>query len=114
MIINIENIWMVLLAIGLPSGVVGFMIRNLEKKLDKQEKAREERDDLRISLEKKLIDVSMDSLDLAKVTAEAVQRIPDANCNGEMAQALEKANKTLENYREIEREQVAKLMVKTA
>ena len=111
--IDFNVVWVVLLGIGVPSGIVSVMIRGLEKKLDAQENARQEKEKLRVDLEKKLIDLSMDSLDLAKVTAEAVQRIPDAHCNGEMTQALEKANKTLEAYREEERNQIAKIMVQT-
>ena len=30
---------------------------------------------------------------LAEATAKAVQRIPDAHCNGDMTSALERANK---------------------
>lgn len=110
----ISQIWVILVAVGIPSGIVGLMIRKLEKKLERQEAERKEKEKLRVDLAKRLIDLSMDSLDLAKVTAEAVQRIPDAHCNGEMAHALDKANRTLEAYREEERKQVVKIMVQPA
>lgn len=112
--IDINAVWVVLVAVGIPSGIIGLMFRRLEKKLDKQEKKRDEKELLRIDMEKRLIDLSIGSLDLSIATAEAVQRIPEAHCNGDMTTALDRANKTLESYREEERRQVAKIMVQSA
>ena len=112
--INASAIWLVLLAVGVPSGVVGFLIHRLEKNLEKAEKIREDKEEKRVELQKALINLSVDSLELAKVTAEAVQRIPDANCNGEMTQALNRASDTLNTFRTTSLEQTAKLMAKTA
>lgn len=107
--IDINAVWVMLLAVGVPSGIVSFVIRRLEKKMDTAEKQRKEQDQERIELQKMLINATMDSLDLAKATAEAVQRIPDAHCNGEMRGALDKATATLTTFRSYEREQTAKI-----
>ena len=106
--IDFNAVWVVLLAIGVPSGIVGFMIRRLEKNLAKQEKVREEKEEARQKHEVMMIEMSMASLSLAEVTAEAVQRIPDANCNGEMKEALDYCKETKRKYRNFEREQVVK------
>lgn len=107
--ITSSTLWIVLVvALGLPSAVVGFLVRRMEKKIDKNEKTREEKDDLRVKHEIMMIDLSMASLTLAEATAEAVQRIPDSNCNGDMTAALNKAREIQGKYREFEREQTAK------
>lgn len=95
-------------ALGLPSAAVGFFVSRLEKKLDKRAKDQEEKEDIRATHEKMILDLIMASLALAEVTAEAVQRIPDANCNGEMAEAL-KISKDIQNkYKDYERTQIAR------
>lgn len=109
--IDANAIWVILVAVGVPSGIVGFLIRKLEKKMDATEKAREEKEEERVQLQKTMIDLAVDSLELAKVTAEAVQRIPDANCNGEMHAALQQADSRLRGFRENERKMAAKAMV---
>lgn len=38
---------------------------------------------------------------LAEATAKAVQRIPDAHCNGDMTEALKKAHKLQEEETEL-------------
>lgn len=106
--IDINSVWLVLLSVGIPSAIVGFLVRKLEKKIDKQEQARTEREEARQKHEKMMVDMSMASLSLAEATAEAVQRIPDANCNGEMHSALAEAKAVIKEYRNFEREQVIK------
>ncbi len=106
--IELNAVWLVLLSVGVPSALVGFFVRRIEKKLDKQEKARTEREKARIKHEKMMVDMSMASLSLAEATAEAVQRIPDANCNGEMHEALSEAKNVIREYRNFEREQVVR------
>lgn len=99
----------IIIAAGIPSATLGFLIRRLEHKLDLQEQARKEREEARIEHEVLLIEMSVASLSLGEATAEAVQRIPDANCNGEMTEALQRAKDTKENYRKFERKQAAKV-----
>lgn len=105
----IENIlaswwWLILAALGLPSALTGFFIRRMEKRLDKREAQRkkdqealeakaEAREKKREQLEMVLIQSTSAAIALGEATARAVQRIPDAHCNGDMHQALEYAAK---------------------
>ena len=105
----IENIlaswwWLILAALGLPSALTGFFIRRMEKRLDKREAQRkkdqealeakaEAREKKREQLELVLIQSTSAAIALGEATARAVQRIPDAHCNGDMHQALEYAAK---------------------
>ena len=101
-------VWAVLAAAGIPSAIVGLFVARLNKKIDKREKASEEREQVRIKNQMMLIQLVMAALSLGEATAEAVQRIPDAHCNGDMDSALEYAKKTKAEYRNFEREQIAK------
>lgn len=74
----------VLAAASIPSAVFAAYVRRMEKKLDEKDKAREEHEVLIL----KSINAS---IALGEATAEAVARIPDANCNGDMHAALEYA-----------------------
>lgn len=109
--IEISMLWKILVvALGIPSAIVGLLTNRIIKKIDKTEEVREEKEKLRIKHEIMMIDLSMASLTLAEATAEAVQRIPDANCNGEMHSALSKAREVCDKYRDFEREQTVKSM----
>ena len=92
--------WIILAALGVPAAVTGLFIRRLEKSLDRREAAREaERQELERRAEEKerqreQMDVVMlqcitAALSVGEATAVAVQRIPDAHCNGDMTRALE-------------------------
>ena len=96
--------WLLLVALGVPTAVTGFLIRRFEKSLDKREAARqaeqaaqakkaEEREKQREMLERNLIQSTTASMALGEAVARAVQRIPDAHCNGDMHAALEYATK---------------------
>ena len=80
----LEQIWVLLAAVGIPTAITGLLFRRLEKRMDEKDKAREVHEYLVI----KSINASMA---LGEATAEAVQRIPDAHCNGDMHAALEYA-----------------------
>lgn len=103
-----ETIWAVLLAAGIPSAVFGILIGRINKKLDKRDKAREELDAARFRNQVIQMELIAASLSLGEATAEAVQRIPDAHCNGDMHAALDYAKGIKAKYRDFEREQVAK------
>lgn len=104
------TIWAVILAAGIPSAVFGVLIRQLNKQIDKREQAKEAKEEARLKREILLVDVSMASLELAKATAEAVQRIPDSKCNGDMHAALEYAKSVKHKYQDFEREQSIKAL----
>lgn len=101
-------VWAVLAAAGIPSAIIGIFVGRLNKKIDKRDKLREEREQVRIKNEAMLIKLTMASLSLGEATAEAVQRIPDAHCNGDMTEALDFAKKAKSDYRDFEHEQTAK------
>lgn len=103
-----DMFWAVIIAAGIPSAVIGFLVTRLNKKLDKREIDKDEKEKARLEHETKMIEVMMATLDLSIATAEAVQRIPDANCNGDMHKALEHAKDTQEKYRKFERQQTVR------
>nr|DAJ13543.1 MAG TPA: hypothetical protein [Siphoviridae sp. ctqtA1] len=101
-----------LLAAGIPSAITAFCFWIIEKKiqertaqeqqertkrqeeLDKKEKNREQ-------LQYKMLKAIDGSLALSEAIAKAVQRIPDAKCNGDMHSALDyekDAKHDLENF----------------
>ena len=79
-----EIVIAVLTAASVPSAIFATYVRRMEKKLDEKDKAREEHEFLIL----KSINAS---IALGEATAEAVARIPDANCNGDMHAALDYA-----------------------
>lgn len=111
---------------GIPSaltvGIVGFLFWLLEHKIAKKEAARvaqeeklaavrekqeqklererQTRDENRREFEKNLLLTSNAALALGEATARAVQRIPDAYCNGDMRDALDFAKKTKHEQRD--------------
>jgi len=80
----VEWLIAVIAAAGIPTTITGLLFRRLEKRMDEKDKAREQHEYLIV----KSINASMA---LGEATAEAVQRIPDAHCNGDMHAALEYA-----------------------
>lgn len=79
-----ETIFAIIAAAGIPSAIFAAYVRRMEKKIDAKEKAREEHEFLIL----KSINAS---IALGEATAEAVARIPDARCNGDMHAALDYA-----------------------
>ena len=94
----------ILIAAGIPSAVMGFVVWLLQRKITKRdqeiEKQREEERKKQERREKNIeqlmlliMNTSRSTNVLAEATARAVQRIPDAKCNGDMTAALELAAK---------------------
>ena len=78
---------------GVPSAITGFLFWLIQRKININEAKREEREK---NIEKfmiMLINTSRSTNILAEATARAVQRIPDAKCNGDMTAALEASAK---------------------
>ena len=91
-----------LIAASIPSAITGFCFWCIEQKIQKQSKKREDEEkELRKAQEKReqareqhellLIQGVGAAIALGEATAKAVQRIPDAHCNGDMHAALEYA-----------------------
>ncbi len=81
-----------ILAIGIPSAVfsaaLGFCVWLVKRWLVKQEQKDDERERNREKFDVELVRSSMAAIALGEATAKAVQRIPDAHCNGDMTRAL--------------------------
>ena len=81
----------ILLTFGVPSAITGLAIWLFKKWLDGKETKREEREKNTEQLMIMIMATARANTVLAEATARAVQRIPDAKCNGDMTAALEKA-----------------------
>lgn len=80
-------------AMGIPSAITGLLVWWLKRYIDKRDKKREERERNTEKLMLLIMQTSRSTNILAEATAKAVQRIPDAHCNGDMTAALEQAAK---------------------
>lgn len=89
-----------LIMAGVPTAITGFFFWLIKRKLDFQSKERqkvaEEQETKAIAREKNrerlmimLMQSNRAAIVLAEATARAVQRIPDAKCNGDMHEALD-------------------------
>lgn len=102
----------IVIAAGIPSAITAFCFWIIERRIKKRDEAeKEERIRRQREVDKKeqnkedlqyMILKSLDgSLALSEATARAVQRIPDAQCNGDMHKALDyeqSAKHELENF----------------
>lgn len=100
----------ILLAV-LPSAFTGFCFWLIQRKIQKKDaerdkkeaenrKKEEEREKLREKNELLLVQSVGAAIALGEATARAVQRIPDAHCNGDMHAALEYAAKVKHEQKE--------------
>jgi hypothetical protein len=91
-----------IVAMGVPSAITGFGFWLLERKIqqrddeakreaERRRKEEEERDEKRRQYEMCQLNMTTATMALAEATAMAVQRIPDAQCNGDMHKALDYA-----------------------
>lgn len=94
------NITAIILAAGIPSAFTGFCIWWLQKKLSESEKRREQQADERQRMMLNILKSVNATMGLSEATATAVQRIPDAHCNGDMHQALEYVKEVKHEQRE--------------
>ena len=78
-------------AMGIPSAITGFLVWWLKKHIDKKEEKRELREANTEKLMLLIMQETRATNVLATATAKAVQRIPDAHCNGDMTEALARA-----------------------
>ena len=100
-----------LLIACLPSAVTGFCFWCIQRKIQKTDRKREDeeksrreneekREQLREQQELFLVQGVNAALALGEATAKAVQRIPDAHCNGDMHAALDYAAKVKHEQRD--------------
>ena len=91
--------------LGLPTAITAFCFWLLQQRITKRDKAQEERERAREKNEVLIIQGMGAAIALGEATAEAVQRIPDAHCNGDMHAALEYARKVKHEHKEFLTEQ---------
>ena len=100
-----------ILATGIPSAITGFCFWILEKKMQSREAMKEqerktewqkqdEKEQLREKQQFLLLQSVNAAIALGEATAKAVQRIPDAHCNGDMHKALEYAEEIKHEQKE--------------
>lgn len=82
-----------LIASAFCSIVVSFCVYKIEKTEKKRDEQLTMKEKDREAFELFMIQTTQATLKLSKATARAVQRIPDAKCNGDMHKALEDADK---------------------
>lgn len=82
-----------IIAMGIPTSVMGLLVWWLKRYIDKRDKKLEEKEKNTEALMLIIMKNSRATNVLAEATAKAVQRIPDAHCNGDMTAALELAAK---------------------
>lgn len=103
--------WLILAAWGIPTAVTGLFVWLLKRAIDKRDKRREaeqaererkaeERERNREKLELILLQSNTAAIALGEATAKAVQRIPDAHCNGDMHAALDYAARVKHEQKE--------------
>lgn len=100
--------WALLVAAGIPSAVMGLLVWWLKRYIDKRDRAKEEREQAKEKFIFSIAKSSRATNVLAEATARAVQRIPDAKCNGDMKSALEEAAKIQEEEMDFLMEQGVK------
>lgn len=103
--IDITAVIAAVLSAAIPSAITGLLIWRMQKKIDKREKEKERKEAAREKNEVMLIQKVDAALTLAEATARAVQRIPDAKCNGDMTSALEYAASVKRQHRQFMTEQ---------
>lgn len=94
---NIESL---LLVMSIPSAITAFCFWLLQRSITKRDKAKAEKEKSRDTLLYLVIQSVDASIDLSTAIAKAVQRIPDAHCNGDMDAALESAKKVREKQKQ--------------
>lgn len=95
-----ESVMTFIAAMGIPSAFMSLLVWWLKRHIDKKEAKRDEETK---NIEKLMLMIMQDGRAnnvLAIATAKAVQRIPDAHCNGDMTAALEEAAKIQKEEKE--------------
>lgn len=112
----------IIVAASIPSAITGFCFWLVEQKIQKRadkekeerierQKKEDEREQIREKNELCIINSVNAAIALGEATARAVQRIPDAHCNGDMHAALEYAQKVKHEQKNFLNEQALKHIV---
>ena len=110
-----EILLAVLGAAGIPSAVVSLLVWKLQRRIElrdqKRQEEEKEQEKSREKLELLIIKGNGAALALAEATARAVERIPDAHCNGDMHSALEYATSVKHDLKNFMEEQSVNAIV---
>lgn len=105
----------------LPSAITGFCFWLIQQKISREAQRRDREEENRKEIEKQreemreqqelfLVKGVNAAITLGEATARAVQRIPDAHCNGDMHEALDYAMKVRREHREfLEKQGISQL-----
>ena len=110
-------------AMSIPGAVTGFIVWGFQRKIELRDQQREaedkerrdreaEREKARENLEVLNVQGTLAAIALAEATARAVERIPDAHCNGDMREALKYATSVKHNIRTFLGQEGIKAVVK--
>lgn len=99
------DILAIVAAMGIPSSVTAFCFWSIQRKITKRQKEEEKKDAARRENEVIVIEGVNAAIALGEATARAVQRIPDAHCNGDMHQALQYAAEIKHKHKDFMTEQ---------
>lgn len=113
------DILTICITMGVPSAITGFCFWVLERRIQQREetekkererrqKELDERERAREKSELYIIKSVQAAIALGEATARAVQRIPDAHCNGDMHAALDYAKKVKHEQKDFLSEQALK------
>ena len=83
-----ELIGSIIAAASIPSALVGLVVWWFKRTMEKREKDQQEREKNREALMLMIVKSTKENTALCVAIAKAVQRIPDAKCNGDMTAAL--------------------------
>lgn len=82
-----------LVAMGVPTAITGLFIWFFKRHIEKKDSDRDEREKNYERMMLMIMQTSRATYVVAEATAKAVQRIPDAHCNGDMTSALAEAER---------------------
>lgn len=83
------EIWEIILMFGIPSAITGFGIWLIKRKIEKNERQYNEKQNNLQDLVLMMLQTTRANAVGITAVAKAIQRIPDAHCNGDMTKALE-------------------------
>lgn len=96
----------------IPSVVSGVCLFVIERKMAKRHDETEKHEADRIKSETHIIKTLIATAEGTEAIAKAIQRIPDAHCNGDMKAAIEKVEKSLSSQRDFLREKAVEATAK--
>lgn len=88
---TIDTIIAICVAMGIPTAITAICSWTLQRRITAREHRAEELEQNREKLDVMLLQSTTAAIALGEATARAVQRIPDAHCNGDMHKALDYA-----------------------